>query len=128
MGKKYLIDTNTVIDLLANRFPDTATDWLESIIDNQEHCISAINKIELLSYKGKIEEMSILETFIDTCEVLPITEKIVNSTIQLRREKSTKLPDAVIAATVKEHGLVIITRNSKDFSHFFDNIIDPYKV
>ena len=65
MGKKYLIDTNVVIDLLANRFSEKATDWLEEVINSQEHCLSIINKIELLAFNGTSTEMTMLELFIN---------------------------------------------------------------
>jgi predicted nucleic acid-binding protein len=126
MGKKYLIDTNTVIDLLSNRLSEKATDWLEQLIDNQEHCLSIINKIELLSYEGASEEMRILEAFIVNSELIAITDSIVDTTIIKRRTKKVKLPDALIAATVQVYNLTIITRNTKDFVGL--ECINPYEL
>lgn len=127
MGKKYLIDTNVVIDLLANRFSEKATDWLEEVINSQEHCLSIINKIELLAFNGTSTEMTMLELFINESNLLPITESVVNTTISLRKTKKIKLPDALIAATAVEYQLVIITRNIDDFKTFvgLDKIINP---
>ena len=48
MGKKYLIDTNAVIDFCANLLPEKQSRFLAAIIDD-EPTVSVVNKIELLS-------------------------------------------------------------------------------
>jgi hypothetical protein len=130
MGKRYLIDTNTIIDFLGNKLSSTVIDWLEQIIDNQEHCLSVINKIELLSFNGDPAEMAITKAFIADATLLPITDSIIDTTIDIRKTKKVKLPDALIAATVKIHNLTIITRNISDFKDFIgiDSIINPYDI
>jgi hypothetical protein len=37
------------------------------------------------------------------------------------------LYDAMIAATARMNGLVVATRNEKDFKHFHVEIINPFK-
>jgi predicted nucleic acid-binding protein len=45
-----------------------------------------------------------------------------------RRGRVLHLPDALIAATAKEHGLTLATRNLCDFNHLDIDVIDPWKA
>lgn len=49
MGKRYLLDSNTVIDYIARLHPDKARQWLDHVID-EEINVSVITKIEVLSF------------------------------------------------------------------------------
>jgi len=49
MGKRYLLDSNTVIDYIAGLYPDKVKQWLNQIID-EEINVSIITKIEALSF------------------------------------------------------------------------------
>ncbi len=116
MGRtQYLMDTNVVIELLKGLLPQKGDEWLENIVDKDLHHLSVINKIELLGFNGAPAEMQLLEDFIATSNVLPLTEAIVRQTIDIRRTYKIKLPDAVIAATALVHGLTMISRNVSDF-------------
>jgi predicted nucleic acid-binding protein len=44
-----------------------------------------------------------------------LTEEVIDKTIQIRRLKRMKLPDAIIAATALVHGLILLSKNTKDF-------------
>jgi len=63
MGERYLIDTNSVIELLSANLPDLGIDFLERVIQLNVHCLSVINRIELLSYRGSSEEIQLLNDF-----------------------------------------------------------------
>lgn len=45
-----------------------------------------------------------------------------------RRGRVLHLPDALIAATAKEHGLTLATRNIRDFEHLGVDVIDPWSA
>jgi predicted nucleic acid-binding protein len=47
--------------------------------------------------------------------LLGLSDEIVNETIELRKTKRMKLPDAIIAATAIVHNLCLVSRNDKDF-------------
>jgi len=116
MGRtQYLIDTNAVIELLKGHLPSKGDEWLENIVGENLHHLSVINKIELLGFNGAPAEIQLLEDFIAASNVLPLTEAVVQKTIDIRRNHKIKLPDAVIAATAVVHGLTIISRNVSDF-------------
>jgi predicted nucleic acid-binding protein len=64
-------------------------------------------------------ESSFLRLF-DKLTILPLSEEIVNRTIQLRKQKKIKLGDAIIAATALVHNLQLVTRNIRDFKGIED--------
>ena len=123
----YLLDTNTVIDFCTSKLPVNAKNLLISI-DPQ---ISVITRVELFaSTKISLQEKETLEIFIDMATIFDhIDEEIVEQTIKLRQQYKTQLPDAIIAATALVNGLILITRNSKDFEHIADlGVINPYNI
>lgn len=123
----YLLDTNTVIDFCTSKLPVNAKKLLVSI----EPKISVITRIELFaSTKILLQEKETLEMFINMATVFDyIDEEIVGQTIRLRQLYKTQLPDAIIAATAIVNGLILITRNSKDFEQIADlQVINPYNI
>ena len=85
---------------------------------NQERNLSVITKIELLGWKFPNPNKSdISYAFVDQSNLFPLSEDIVNKTIELRQRYKIKLPDAVIAATAIVHDFTLISRNDKDFSN-----------
>ena len=103
----YLLDTNTIIDFLAALLPSKATFWVENAIHEKHICTSIINKIEVLGFNANIEEEDSLTYFITSIAVLPLTDAIAEKTIQLRKQKKIKLPDAIIDATAIVNNLTI---------------------
>lgn len=127
MGTKFLIDTNVVVEFLSGSFPNSGSLWIQNIIDQNLHQLSVINQIELLSYNGPPAEMQILEEFIHSAIVLPLSDDVVQKTIELRKSRKIKLPDAIIAATAIVYQFDLISRNTADFKSITGlNTIDPY--
>jgi predicted nucleic acid-binding protein len=115
MGTQYLIDTNAVIEFLGAVLPASGSNWLQGIIDQDIHCLSVINQIELLSFNGSTSEMKTLEDFVNNSNILPLSEAVIQKTIDLRKSLKIKLPDAIIAGTALSYNLVLVTRNTSDF-------------
>jgi hypothetical protein len=125
MGKKYLIDTNILIEYTGDLLPEEAYSFVSGIID-QQFTISVINKIEVLGHNTAGLD---IEEFIGLADVLQLTEEITNKTIKLRKVYKTKLPDAIIAATALVNKLTIITRNTKDFDKIQGlEVLNPYDI
>ena len=55
-----------------------------------------------------------------------ITDEIVQNVIDIRKEKSIKLPDAIIAATAMQCSAILVTRNTKDFKTLALEIFNPF--
>ena len=113
MGKRYLIDTNTVIDYMAEKLPQEGLNFMDKIID-ESPIISFITQIELLG-QSKVKTDKFVP-FIQAAMIIGINENIVKRTIAIRKSKSIKIPDAIIAATAIENDLVLITHNVSDFN------------
>ncbi|MBX2916444.1 MAG: type II toxin-antitoxin system VapC family toxin [Cyclobacteriaceae bacterium] len=125
MAKRYLIDTNVIIDFSANLIPKKGSSLL-SICFDEEPIISVITKIELLGYPLVTTEVKDL---VSTSLVVGLTDEIVNQTIQIRKQYKIKLPDSVIAATALTLDLILLSRNTVDFSKIKAlNHLNPYKL
>ncbi len=111
MGKRYLIDSNVLIEFSGKLLPQTTIDLISSIID-EEFNISFINKIEVLGHSSADKN---LKEFINSANIIEISPDITERTIKLRLNHSIKLPDAIIAATALSHNLILLTRNINDF-------------
>jgi len=129
MGKRYLLDSNIVIDYIAGLLPSRAEQWLHKIID-EEINVSIITKIEVLSFSpDKDDNYPILVDFFETSNIFMLTDAIVNKTIQIRQKQRIKLPDAVIASTANIFGLILVTRNTSDFKNIPDlEVVNPYDI
>jgi len=113
MGTEYLLDTNVIIDFLAQKFSEKSELFVAQIIDN---CIflSVINKIELLGFSKCEKEMG---QIVEAAKIFYLDEIIAQKTIEIRRNYKIKLPDAVIAATAICKNLVLLSNNENDFKN-----------
>jgi len=129
MGKRYLLDSNTVIDYIAGLYPDKAVQWLNQLID-EEINVSIITKIEVLSFDpDKDDNYTVLVDFFEASNILELTNDIVNKTIKIRQKQKIKLPDAVIVSTALVNGLVLVSRNTKDFKNIIGlEVLNPYDI
>ena len=111
MGKKFLIDTNVLLGFIGKILPEKGHETISKIVDTDFN-ISFINKIEILGHSSSTKE---LEEFVNTANILELSEPIIDTTINLRRSYKIKLPDALIAATALTKKLIVETRNTSDF-------------
>ncbi len=125
MGKKYLLDTNTVLDYMGSKLPPKAKTFIAQIIDDEIN-LSVINKIELLGFL-RVEQDLI--DFVGCSNICRMDDDIVEKTIDVRRLFKIKLPDAVIAATALLYGFILVTNNTKDFKNIKGlEVVNPYEL
>jgi len=129
MGKRYLLDSNVIIDYIAGLYSDKTAHWLSQIIDSEIN-VSIITKIEVLSFSpNKDDDYAVLIDFFDVADVFELTEDVVDKTIQLRQKKKIKLPVTVIAATALVNKLILVSRNAKDFKNIPNlEVVNPYEI
>ena len=127
MGQQYLIDSNAVIDYLSGKIPEKGMAFMNQVINNIPN-ISVITKIEVLGYRTTHEAYKLLSGFVEDSIVIGLTDDIVERTIQIKKEKKIKTPDALIAATANVNQLILISRNIKDFDKMEGlEVINPHK-
>lgn len=126
MAGKYLIDTNIAIYYLNNELPEVTANKL----DEDTLSISVITRMELLSWRdAKADEYSIIETFIQNTNVHDLIEPVIVKAIEIRRNYSVKLPDAIIAATSLVHDYILVTRNIADFKNINQvMLLNPWQL
>jgi predicted nucleic acid-binding protein len=127
MGTRFLLDTNTVIYLCNGGFPVNAVNFLSKEVQ-KGISLSIISEIELLGWNAQSEqETAILESFVAGSDVIQLTRPIVLKTIEIRKLRKIKLPDAIIAATAIVHNLTLISRNDSDFKNIVGlNYLNPF--
>jgi predicted nucleic acid-binding protein len=126
--RNYLIDTNSVIDYLGLKIPNSGMDFINSIIVEVPK-VSIITKIEVLGFNAPENYYQLLTDFMNDAIILDLSNNIVESCIEIRKENKIKLPDAIIAATALVNNLTIISRNVSDFQNIDEiSVINPYNI
>ena len=90
--------------------------------------ISVVTWIEVLGGARSIESERSARELLSVFEMLPLSPAVTQEAIFVRRERRLKLPDAIILATARAHGLVLVTRNTKDFPPGDPSIRVPYQL
>jgi len=127
MGQ-YLIDTNIVSDYLSGAIPARGLQFIDQVI-NEVPNISVISQIELLCWKTDATMEQNIKNFVTDSVIFNITPNVIAHCVNIRRNKRTKTPDAIIAATAITHTLTLVTNNERDFTNINGlNIINPYHI
>lgn len=126
MAKGFLIDSNPIIDFFNNSLPEKGIELLLNI----DPVISIVTQIEILSKKDLLEtEISALKDFLKIAVIYDVNQDVAVKTIDIRLKYKIKLPDAIIAATAITQNLILISRNTSDFSKIKElEIINPHSI
>ena len=135
--KKYLLDTNVVSELRSPKPHGGVLSWLKELRDEQLF-LSAVTFGELqrgierirAQNRTKAEEIeSWVERLTGTSQILPMDAICFREWARLMEGKQEHLlEDAMIAATARIHGLVVATRNDKDFAQLNVPVENPFRV
>jgi predicted nucleic acid-binding protein len=117
-----LFDTCILIDYL-NGIPQARSE----LALYPEKSISAITWMEVLVGAPPPAEQG-TRNFLSSFRLLEIDNRVREEAVELRRAHRIKLPDGIIWATAKVHGLILITRNTKDFSENSPGVRIPYRL
>ncbi len=118
---RYLVDTDVVINYLKGE--NTAKIFLMRIIDEEVvGFYSVITEAELLSGALSAQDEASIYAVLDVMAAIEVERDIAIAAGKLRRRYfnayKTTLPDAILAATAKERGLILATANVKHFKIF----------
>lgn len=121
---KFLLDSVIFIDALRD-YPAAEA----FILTNEGRCVvTAITVAEVVAgsvYNDKGRVRSLIDAF----TFVAVDKQIAERAGELRHLYRWKLPDAFQAATALEHGLLLATRNTKDFDPaLYPFVAVPYKA
>jgi len=137
----FLVDTNVISEFLRSAPEVKVIAWSRQVA-NESLFVSAVSVGELrkgltLMPEGdrrKRMEESIQQQlkFLFAGRVLPITKQVAERWGELagRRQlggRPLSVPDGQIAATALVHGLVMVTRNVRDFGDLGVEILNPWE-
>ena len=120
---RAVVDTNILIDFL-NGVPqaDAELERYEDVL------ISRITWMEVLAGALDTPHEVTVRAFLRRFRLAEITPAIAEEAVRLRRERKLRLPDAIVLATARDHGLVLVTRNTRDFRLVWPEIREPYRL
>jgi predicted nucleic acid-binding protein len=124
---RYLLDTCVLIDVLRSRTQAIA--FVEGV--EGEPWVSVVTAAELLAgtrtpaERSKIEQL--LEELVVADLVLEIAVLAGMFCRDFRQTHGVEIPDALIAATAKIHGVRLVTRNVRHFP-MLDDVVVPYRL
>ncbi len=135
--KKYLLDTNIVSELRKPKPHGGVLAWLRDLRDEQIF-LSAVTfgelqrGIERTRGRDRIKAEEI-ETWVErlsaSAQVLTMDAMCFREWARLMEGKQDHLlEDAMIAATARIHGLVVATRNDKDFAQLDVAAENPFQM
>ena len=120
---RVLFDTNILIDYL------NGIDQAQQELDKyQTSAISLVTWMEVLVGAADDDEMQVLRGFLSQFQIMPIDQEVAERAVTQRRLKRIRLPDALIGATAEVHNLLLVTRNTRDFSKDHPGIRVPYEI
>jgi predicted nucleic acid-binding protein len=110
-GLSYLLDTNIIIGLLKGN-QESIAQLVGVALPSCAY--SAVTRMELLSFPHLTEsESTLIGQLLMPMTYLAISPVVEDVTIEFRQRHQVKLPDAIIAATAKVHGLQLVTLDKK---------------
>lgn len=120
---RALFDTNILIDYL--RGIDAARAELARYTSV---AISVITWMEVLIGAKDPPEETMVRRFLRRFDKLELTEAVAEEGIALRRRHRLKLPNAIIWASARRAGALLVTRNARDFPESEPGVRIPYRL
>ena len=120
---KYLVDSNIIIYHLNNE--SIATQFLSQ--NYLQIAISQITYVEVLSFPFTQKQEAEVKVLLSQFKIIDVTQAVSNQAVENRKIKKIKLPDNLIASTAMVNGLIIVTRNVKDFKSFDIKVLNIFE-
>lgn len=133
---RYLLDTNIISEIHKPKPHGSVLAWFGSLRDEQVF-LSAVTLGELQegierTRRQDTAKARAIETWVDELEsslvVLPADGRCFREMARIMVGKQVDLfYDAMIAGTARLHGLIVATRNERDFQQLGVEIFNPFK-
>lgn len=120
---RAVLDSNILIDYLNGVAAAT-----EEIGRYHSPMISRISWMEVMT--GALEKKSepAVRAFLGSFSICEIDQATAEAAIRCRKQLRLRLPDAIILATARVQGALLVTRNTKDFDPAWPEVREPYCV
>ncbi len=127
----HLVDTNVISELMRPRPAPGVLAWFGGLADA---AVSVITVEEIgfgLVLRPNVRMEKAFDGFLRACVVWPVTEGIARRSATIRALLRAMghvrhQADMLIAATAAEHGVVLATRNVRDFEGCGVRVVNPF--
>jgi predicted nucleic acid-binding protein len=120
---KAVFDTNILIDYL-NGIEAARKEF--GLYQTRQ--ISVITYIEVMVGCKNSGDEAALRGFLSSFEVIALSPELAKEAIAIRREFRLKIPDAIVYATARTQGCILVSRNTKDLKPEWPDIRVPYQI
>jgi predicted nucleic acid-binding protein len=117
-----LFDTNILIDYLGGVVPAR-----DELAHYGEAAISIVSWMEVMVGAGPDVE-AVTRRFLARFTLVGIDEAVAERAVALRRGRRIRQPDAIIQASAEVHGMLLVTRNTRDFDARSPSVRVPYSL
>jgi predicted nucleic acid-binding protein len=120
---RALFDTNVLVDYL-----NGVAEARDEIARYEAGAVSVVTWMEVLVGAESDEEEAVIRDFLAGFQVLDVDRDTAEEAVRLRRSEKIRLPDAIIWATARVGGALLVTRNTKDFPADDPGVRVPYTL
>jgi predicted nucleic acid-binding protein len=120
---RAIIDSDVLIDYLQGL--DKAKRELDRYAKRE---MSIISWMEVMTGADTAEEEKDSREFLSTFTIHPLSVEIASEAVEIRKRFRIRLPDAIVWATARINGCLLVTRNTKDFPTKEPEVRIPYSV
>lgn len=132
----YLLDTNVLSELRKRKRNPNVANWIRTVPGSELHLSTVVffeiergierqRAVDPAFAKQLSEWLEFtLRAFVD--RILPLTVNIARRWGRLSAQIGNKELDLAIAATALEHGLTVVTGNTKHFQRTGVKMLDPF--
>ncbi len=122
-GMKAVFDTNILVDYLGGS--EAARGELARY---RVRLISIITAIELMAGARDAREEAAIRGLLSSFEILDLSAEIAQEAVVIRKELRLKIPDAIVYATARTQGCLLVSRNTRELKSDWPDIRIPYHL
>lgn len=133
----YLLDTNVISETRKRQPAPGVAEWIAATPPDRLY-VSVLTLGEIdqgivrIRSRGDHQQASALERWLQEVEagfaerIIPVTLRIAGEWGRQQLEQPVPVIDALIAATAKVYGWIVVTRNAKDFERAGVQVLNPF--